>query len=283
MRIARFGILGALVLGAIGCQTDDGGPTTPNIPPLAFVRYINAVPDTFNLTVRFIDQVSFTPQTFINVPYRGMGQGYYQGLRAGVRRFRVFTFDPALGSNTNLLGATTAQLADTSFNFVAGQYYTLLHWGYARAGQVPAQRVLILQDALPAVDANNINVRGLNASLNLGAVTNIDFAVGATNLFTNIAQGDYSAAYSSRAPGALTVSFSATGNTTALGSGAAPAGTAGTATADPIAGATVGGSVLTAVAFGPSVPGSRAAAAATASVVWFADRQPPRTVVPPAP
>jgi hypothetical protein len=275
MRIARFGILGALVLGAIGCQTDDGGPTTPNIPPLAFVRYINAVPDTFNTTVRFIDQLSFTPQTFINVPYRGLGQGGYQGLRAGSRRLRVFTWNPNLNSQ-NSTGASTAQLADTTFDFVAGQYYTLLHWGYARAGQVPAQRVLILNDVLPAVSATTINVRGLNATLGLGPVTGIDFAVAAVNVFTNVGIGAASA-FSSRAPAALTFSFSATGVATALASAAAPAGTAGTTTADPLAGATVGGSVLTAIAFGPSVTGSPAAASATPSIIWFQDRQPPRT------
>lgn len=282
MRIARIGMLGALVLGAAACQTDDGGATTPNIPPLAFVRYINAVPDTFNLTVRFIDQVSYTPQTFVNVPYRGVGQGGYQGLRAGVRRFRVFTFDPNLNSNTNLLGASTAQLADTSFNFVAGQYYTLLHWGFSRAGQVPAQRVLILEDALPAVDATNLNFRALNATLNLGGTTNIDVSEGATVRFAGLAQGSYSA-FISRAPAATTLSFSAAGSATALASAAAPAGTAGSPTVDPVAGATVGGSVLTAIMYGPSVPGSRAAASANASVVWYADRQPPRTVPSPIP
>ena len=46
------------------------------------------------------------------------------------------------------------------------------------------------------------------------------------------------------------------------------------------AGATVGGSVLTAIAFPASVVGSPAAAAAAPSIVWYSDRQPPRTTTP---
>ena len=37
MRIVRFALVGALLLGASACQTDDGGAVTANIPPLAFV------------------------------------------------------------------------------------------------------------------------------------------------------------------------------------------------------------------------------------------------------
>ena len=60
MRMSRIALVGALLLGAAACQTDDGSAVGSSIPPLAFVRYINAVPDTNNLTVRFIDQLEFT-------------------------------------------------------------------------------------------------------------------------------------------------------------------------------------------------------------------------------
>ena len=82
MRIIRFPMLVAVfALGAVGCSTDDGGPTTTTIPPVAHVRYINALPDTMNTTVRWVDYLEFTPQTFVNVAYRGVGQGLYQGRR----------------------------------------------------------------------------------------------------------------------------------------------------------------------------------------------------------
>lgn len=62
MRLSRFSLLAALLMGAVGCKEADLSPVVAKIPPLAFVRYINAVPDTLNTTVRWIDKVEFTPQ-----------------------------------------------------------------------------------------------------------------------------------------------------------------------------------------------------------------------------
>lgn len=283
MRIARFGILGALVLGAAACQTDDGGPTTPNIPPLAFVRYINAVPDTNNTTVRFISQLTYVPTTISNVPYRGANQGNYQATEAGTHRFRAFTYDPNIGQN-NPNGAVTTQLADTSFTFVAGNYYTILHAGFARAGQIPAQRMYILNDAVTDPGAS-VGVRVIHAALGLPAgVDNVDaYYTAAANTALAGAPAvsglTYATAsgYATLPAAAVAAQFAHAGTTTREAGAQAPTGVAGTPAADPIAGATVAGSVLTAVVFGPSVAGSPAAASATSSVVWFADLQPPRT------
>jgi hypothetical protein len=283
MRITRFALVGALLLGAAACQTDDGGPVTSKIPPLAFVRYINAVPDTNNLTVRWVDQLEFSPMTFVNVPFRGLGAGGYQGLEAGSRHFRVFTYDPRLsGGNTD---AVTAQMADTTFDFVAGQYYTILHLGYARTGQTPAQRVYILNDALPAANTL-VSVRAIHAAIGVGAVDVFATAAtgtalaGLTPAFTNVAYNS-TTAYANVAVSSFgAAQVAATGTTTSLAAGAAPAGVAGTTSADPIAGSTVAGSVLTAVAFPASVAGSPAASFATPGIVWYSDRQPPRTTTP---
>lgn len=273
MRIARLGMLGALVFAAAACQNDDGGATTPNIPPLAFVRYINAVPDTMNTTVRWIDQVEFTPTTFVNVPFRGMGQGGYQGLEAGSRRFRVFTYDPNF--------YTTAQLADTTFTFVAGEYYTLLHAGYARAAQVPAQRVYIFQDTRPA-PGTQVHVRAYNAnplltSVDMYLTADATTAPAGAPAFPAVGFGT-STAYSSLATSAFGAGrYTVAGDLTVVGSGAAPAGVAGTVAApDPIGGTTIAGSMLTGVAFPASVGGSMAAASASPTVVWFQDNRPPR-------
>lgn len=283
MRIARFGMLGALVLGAAACQTDDGGPTRPNIPPLAFVRYINAVPDTNNTTVRFLSQVQYVPTTISNVGYRGVNQGNYQATEAGTHRFRAFTYDPNL-SQSNANGAVTVQLADTTFTFVAGNYYTILHAGYARAGQVPQQQMYILNDAVTDPGAS-VGVRVIHAALGLPAgVTNVDAyytpgandALGGTPAVSALTYATASA-YATLPAAAVAAQIAHAGTTTREAGAAAPDGVAGTPAADPIAGATVGGSVLTAVVFGPSVPGSRALPSATSSVVWFADLQPART------
>lgn len=270
MRIARFGLVGALLLGAAACQTDDGGPVLAITPPLAFVRYINAVPDTNNLTVRWVDQLDFSPQTFVNVPFRGMGQGGYQGLEAGSRHMRVFTHDPALTGNIG--GAVTAQIADTTFTFVAGQYYTLFHFGFSRTGQVPAQRVLIITDALPAVNTTSVLVRAVHAGLGLPAVDLFATPLPTTALagspaFANVALTNGTAGISTYAtvPAAqFSVQAAAAGTLVSLFGNAAPAGVPGaaavgaTAPADPIAGATIAGSVLTGVAFAPAIDGSQA-------------------------
>jgi hypothetical protein len=118
MHFARNLLLGALAYGVTACASADLGPSTPNIPPLAFVRYINAIPDTLNTTVRWIDDVAFTPQTFVNVPFRGLGQGNFQGLRAGDRRLRVFTYQQV--TNNFPVDGNTVVLVDTTFNFQAG-------------------------------------------------------------------------------------------------------------------------------------------------------------------
>ncbi len=265
MRIARISLVGALLLGAAACQTEDGSAVAPNIPPLAFVRYINAVPDTNNLTVRWVDQIDFTPMSFVNVPFRGLGQGGYQGLEAGSRHFRVFTHDPRLTSNTT--EAVTAQMADTTFTFVAGQYYTLLHLGYARTGSTPRQRVLIINDALPATNAT-ISLRAIHAGLGIPAVDLFATPLPTTALagapaFSNVALSNGTtgiSAYATRPIGQFAVQAAATGTTVSLFGAAAPAGTAGTTAADPMAGATIGGSVLTGIAFPPAVDLSAATA-----------------------
>ncbi len=279
MRISKFPMLVAvLALGAIGCSTDDGGPTVTEKPPLAYVRYINALPDTMNTTVRFIDYLEFTPQTFVNVAYRGVGQGLYQGLKAGSRQLRVFNADV---TNFSTAG-NTAVLGDLTQTFVAGKYYTILFTGYARTGGT--RRLMVIEDVIPA-PGSNIAIRVLNANTGLGSidayrtVTATDPIAG-TPTFAAVAAQAYSA-YVTSAPGAYAIRATAAGDAATIhASAAAPAGIAGTTSADPIGGTTVAGSVITAMVFPASVTGSMAAASAAPSVVYVVDKQPPRTTSP---
>ncbi|MFM8566327.1 MAG: DUF4397 domain-containing protein [Gemmatimonadota bacterium] len=289
MRITRLGLLGALVFGVTGCQEKEFGPFTTEIPPLAFVRYINALPDTNNTTVRWVDQLEFTPMSFLNVPFRGLAQGNYQGLEAGSRRFKVFTYDPNLASSGNGLGATTAQLADTAFAFQAGKYYTILHMGCYRSplpAGCQAARVLIIDDNVPAANTS-VQVRVIHAAPGAGNVDIYATAaantslVGATPVASGVGVTNGStvgiSAYLQRATGAFALQIAATGTTTSLAGTAAPAGTAGTTTVNPIFGATVAGSTMTAIAFPATVAGSRAAAFAAPGIVFYGDRSVPRT------
>ncbi len=279
MRISKVPMLVAvLAIAAVGCSTDDGLPTATNAPPpLAYVRYINALPDTQNTTVRFIDYIEFTPQTFVNVAYRGVGQGLYQGLKAGSRQLRIFNADV---SNFSTAG-NTAVLGDLTQTFEAGKYYTILFTGYARTA---SKKIVVLEDAIPA-PGSNIAIRILNANTGLGSIdayktAGASDAITGTPAIAAVAEQKYSA-YITAAPGAFAIRATAAGDAgTILASGAAPAGTAGTTSADPIGGATVAGTVMTAMVFPASVAGSMAAASTTPSVVYVVDKQPPRTTSP---
>lgn len=281
MKVSRLAFIAVAALSAIGCSRDDGALEPTTIPPLAFVRYINALPDTLSTTIRFIDQVEYSPQTFVNVPYRGLGLGNYQGTQAGTRQFRVFTYHVTgtSGGVASVAGNTTI-LADVTQNFEAGKYYTVLFTGYTRTGSTPAANLQIIVDDVPT-PGTSIAVRAINAAAGLGSIDmyltprDTSTITGAPT-FAGLAYGAASA-YATRAPGAFAARVTAAGSTTPLMSANAPAGVAGTTAADPIAGATIPGSVITAIAFARSVSGSMATNSANPTVLFFNDRQPPRT------
>ena len=275
MRLSRFGLIAAAALASVACQSDDGSLKPTELPPLAFVRYINALPDTLATTVRFIDQVEFSPMTWAGVPFRGLGGGNYQGTQAGSRTFRVFTFQANASTTGN-----TAQLGDLTHNFEAGKYYTVIFTGFARNGGSPARGIQVIEDVIPTPGAQ-IAVRALHAGAGIG---NVDVYLTPTTTspitgspaITGLAFNNASS-YATLAPGAFAVRVTASGSTTPVISAAAPNGTAGTTSADPIGGAAQAGSVITAVAFPASVAGSPAQASANPSVLFFIDRHPPRT------
>jgi len=278
MRFSRFAVLALAVTTMVGCSEPSDAPTTPNIPPLAYVRYINAVPDTLNTTVRFIDQVEYSPMTFVNVPFRGLGQGNYQPTAAGNRKFRVFTADM---TNFSVAGNTTV-LVDTTITFEAGKYYTLLHSGFARTGSSPRQRIVVLNDVFPTVTSANIALRAIHQAFGVGAVdlhaaaTTTAALSSATRLVPNFAEAAVSP-YVTAAVGPLAAAVTAPGGTTALVAAAAPAGTAGTTAVDPLGGSTVGGSVITAIAYPASAANSAGTRFAAPGIVYYIDKQPPRT------
>jgi hypothetical protein len=277
MRSTRIALLAAAGLLA-ACGEASNEPTSPTIPPLAYVRYINAVPDTLNTTVRFIDQVEYSPMTFVNVPFRGLGQGSYQPTQAGSRKFRVFTADVA---NFSTAG-NTVMLVDTTLTFEAGKYYTLLHSGFARAGESPRQRIVVLTDAFPALTGANIALRAVHQAFGVGPVDlyTLPSATSALSAGTRIAANFAEQAvspYVTAPAAALAAAVAAPGGTTALVAANAPAGTPGTTAVDPIGGVTQGGSVITAIAFPASPANSAGARFAAPGIVYYIDRHPPRT------
>lgn len=302
MRFARNFTLLTLALGAVACSDEDLGPTSAAIPPLAFVRYIHALPDTFATTVRWIDQLEYTPQTFVGVGYRTEGQGGFQGLAAGNREFRVFTFQQNV-LNFPVAGNTTV-LADTSFNFVAGNYYTILHTGFTRTGSTPAAQLRIIQDDPPASPATGTSIRLYNVSYTgnwdvylgptatqIGDTSTTSTAytaapgtrVGGTTAAT---AGSVAANYAPYPVGVYQTRFTTAGTLNRPGTaatptpvrGAVPAGLAETVDFEAAGGSNVAGSVMTFWVFGAQTGGT--GANSRPSILVTVDRKPARTIAP---
>jgi hypothetical protein len=302
MRFARNFLLLTLALGAVACADEDLGPTTAVIPPLAYVRYIHALPDTFATTVRWIDDIEFTPQTFTNVGFRTEGQGGFQGLRAGSRRFRVFTYQQntlefPIAGNTTVLG-------DTTFNFVAGTYYTILHTGFTRTGATPRAQLRIIEDNPPASPATGTLVRVYNVAYTgdwdvyLGSTATLVGDTSKTSVTYTSAPGTLAGSTTSATAGSVAQNYAAT----ALGTyqtrftirgtldrpgiagtatpvrGTVPVGLAETADFEAAGGSNVAGSVMTFWVFGAQTGGS--GAASRPAVLVTVDRKPARTVAP---
>jgi len=285
MRFQRL-ISAAIIACAVSACAKDITGVTHTPPPLAYVRYINAVPDTFDMDFRAVDQVAYS-QPFINVAYEGLGAGNYQGYQAGSRHIRIF-LDPSPANNTVAVdpAVVSTVMVDTTLSLTAGQYYTLIEYGSARAKTTQA-KFMVINDALPAVSTTNVQFRVINLAPVEGAVDVYVRPDGTTPLsgaptVANLAAGAASA-YLSQATGPFVIRLTTPGTFTAAAAPAATlqVGTAGTTAVDPIYGSGQGGSVFTAFIFDASAAGSPGATFATPGVVYYPDRQPASTLVLP--
>ena len=270
-RPIALALIGAILLA--GCN--DGGSDVILAPkvPLAYTRFVNAVPDTQPTDWRFIDQLENSP-TAIGLQFRGFTP--YQATAPGARKLRVFPAD----TNINVV---QQMLIDTTITLQADTYYTLVHLGNARGN---ADRLLVIQDEIPNVQTTNIAVRAIHLGTGL---SNLDIFLSdtASSLplpgspqFSNLAYAVPSA-YSTRSPGAFRLRATSTGQTTVLANAVAPAGAAAVPRDNltAIGGSTMGGSAITAMTFPRSVAGSKApqtAAFTNPAIIYIIDRNPPR-------
>jgi hypothetical protein len=288
MRFQRLIFAVILACGVTACAKNVTGVThTP--PPLAYVRYVNAVSDTFNMDFRAVDQVQYS-QPFLNVAYRGLGDGNYQGYQAGSRHVRVF-LDPSPANNSVAVDPVVVStvMVDTTYTFTAGTHYTVVHVGNSRAGTAVKEKLWIIQDALPTQNAASVQYRIINVASVQGAVDVYVSATGTTTgtpTVSSLAAFANPTAYLTQAPGPLVIRLTLPGTPTGVGAAAGytlQAGTAGTTAADPIYGSLQGGSILTAFVF-DATPAGKAGPAntnfATLGVVYFPDVQPARTTSP---
>jgi len=277
MRVKQIGmaLVGALMAAACG---KDEGPFVAPVVPLAFTRFINAVPDTVSLDFRFIDFLEYSPYA-IQLQYRGFTP--YQGTAPGSRHLRVFT-DP--GGSPSLEDVTHI-LADEVIAFEAGKYYTVAIVGYSRTGSTPGLVLQVYEDPIPD-PGSNVAFRFVHlgsglSSVNVGVTAASADPIPGSSDFANVAFLGASA-YLTRAPGTAWFRVQQTSSTTELVSGngrQAPVGAVGNPLTHltTIGGSSQPGSVVTAYLFPRSVAGSAApqtTAFQSPALVFIVDKHP---------
>jgi len=262
MRLSRLVMLGAGAVVMNACGSDK--VTEPSIPPVAQVRFVNALSDTGAVDIRAIDQIAFSPVAN-NLAYRA-GTLYY-ATSGAARTFRVFP-------TSTVIGVTSQIIHEETITFQAGTRVTLLLTGSARAN---TDRFVVISDDTQAPAAGQINVRMVNASS--GAVSGYlvdapgDPLPGAAT-FPNVAALSTSS-YVGKGTGAaaLRAADPTSGTVTASQAGpAAPASLPGAVF--PAAGVTSAGTAFSVYYFPPGVPGSPQNAVVNPSLIWFVDRNP---------
>lgn len=281
-RILHRSVLAVTTLAAAGLLGACGIETvveTENIPT-AGVRFINAVPDTNAMDMRFVDIVESNAhygQNFRSNPVTSAGVTtsqlvQYKNARAGSRRFRVFL-------NDTIQAVASTVLKDTTFSFEANKLYTVMMWGPARSG---GMRMAIWEDA-PADPGSNVALRVINTT---DAAIDARYYVSGGTLpaaasWANIPPRSRSS-YINVPPAQYRINVQPAGGGTALfADGLALIGAQKSASGDieALPGTTVAGSAVTAIVFPRSTAGSRApqtAAFTNPQMTFVWDKRPPR-------
>lgn len=267
MRLSRFLVISVVLAAIAACNDDEITNTTP--PPLAGVRFINAMSDTGAVDIRMIDQVAWSAFA-LSLAFRSGTE--HQPTEAKTRRIRVFptSTNPAVTSNFML---------DTTLTFTANQNYTVLLTGSAKANPKTI-RFVALADSPPA--ATDVALRAFNLGCAAG---NIDLYL--TRQATDPRPAQPAAGnvapmaaspYVTRAPDTLLFArVTNAGDTTTVATAQGPRATVTPGTR-PAAGVNSPGTVLTAFCFPRSVAGTSAPQDTVSfnrsAVVYFVDRVP---------
>jgi len=256
------------------CHDTKQGVLQPK-EPVAYLRYVNVVPDTGAVDFRIVDIVGDAPSagaaTFRTGGYpSGIPTNFlppHQQVQAGAREIRVFP-------NSTNPQVTSQYLLDTTITFTAGVYYTFYLYGSAKDANGLHALVAVDTGASPGASQVAFRVLNLAPSLAGAAPTLADTTVrpdvwiktpdaaiitpfSGSPVAAATPYGTYSA-YSNRATGTYWIGLSATGSTNPIGLFTTAAGTAGTATSNPVAGTNVAGSAITLVVVPRSRPNTSA-------------------------
>jgi len=249
MRLSRFLIPAAALLMA-SCAVD-GGPVSNDRPPLGGVRYINGLADEGPVDIRMVDQSKWAPYA-LGINFRQ--GGVTMAAQAGTRHIRVWR----AGSDIESI----PMIHEENIDIVEGESVTLLLTGSVQAGTI---RFVVIPDAVPDSTANQIHIRGVNAT---GTPMDLSWINGdEEGPSTSVASMGQSA-YIAHGLSKVTAKFGAATQD-------APAGAAQANGIGATAGYLASGSGLSAYVFPASVPGSAAPEEFTEpGIVWFVDRVP---------
>jgi hypothetical protein len=279
MRYMRLLLVAVPLLAMTAC--DDDGTSVNNPEQRALVRFLNAVPDTGMVDLRFVDRVENLP-TLQGVALQSHS-GYYQRVIPGARNAVVF---PGVADASGTLELVSQVLVDTTLNLTAPTRHTLVYAGRATNNQ---DRLVVIEDAAPPTPpANQIALQALHVAVGVG---NVDVYVVPVATATAATPDNWQTAraavlsnvpYLGKAPAYVNVPVltgtqlyrfivTAAGSATPLfqvtpNQPGVAAGAGGTlATAQP--GVRIAGSVMTAAIFAGSTAGRRQSAAANQSPV----------------
>jgi hypothetical protein len=291
--MSKLGIVLALAgAAAMGACRGDGGTAILATPgPVAYVRFVNAIPDSGAQDWRFVDEIEGSPNT-LNLAFRGIFPGAtYQPAASGDRHLRIFqsSFDQGFNDpNQASPSIVSTVFLDSTFNLAAGQHYTIMAVGNLRAPKTA--KFVIIPDNFADPGAS-IAVRVVNTGLApidvYGSASGGTSALPSSPLVPALASFAASQ-WTTMGTGALALRAEATGSTAlpAMVDATAPAGVAANRDLNltAIGGSTIAGSAFTAFMFPAAVAGSRAALVvagtcptkcATAGAVFAVDRYPP--------
>lgn len=289
-RLLQLSMLCLAVGLASACSDPETIVKTENIPTAGF-RFINAVPDTNAMDLRFIDilensahyQIGFrdgpastniTAGAVTLGSVVGSNQIEFKNTRAGSRHFRIF-----LNGTTAAVASTV--LKDTTITLEAGKNYTAIMQGPARSGGMS----LVVYEEVVADPAANVALRVINTTPNPIDVRTYPASGTAPVAPTWASVAAYSrSAFVTATPAQMKYNVTAAGGAAALFPdlyaliGAPASSSAGTTTLDieGLPGTTQPGSAVTAIVFPASVAGSNAVQFAATGMSFMWDRRPPR-------
>lgn len=164
MHFTRMLVAGLAVTGLVACSEDPVSKfVTPE--PFASIRWVNAVADTVAMDYRIVDHASNASEP--NLAFRA-SSGNWRNLPPGAHQIKVFfTNTTAAGTNTSVVSQV---IVDTTLTFEVGRKYTIVHYGFTKAGATPADRLILIEDVPPTPAATQFGLRAIHAAPALGSV-----------------------------------------------------------------------------------------------------------------